>query len=191
MINDNISLIVDMLRQSMAAGLTPFLTITSDSMAPLLKVGDQVGLESVKVEHLHIGDIITLVQNGHLLTHRFWGIDEQARPFTRGDRPFTPDPPGSSDQLLGRVIECRRQQRELSLKSGAGKRLNQYLTWLMRLESRLLTGYAPSPNGPILPPQKQQALLTRLVHRAFFIWASLAVIIFTWLAPQPHSQGST
>jgi signal peptidase I len=171
--NSNTALIADILRQSMAVGQTPFLTISSDSMAPLLKTGDLVGLSPVEMNQLIIGDIITLVQDEHLLTHRFWGIDDQGRPFTRGDRPFTPDKPGEADQLLGRVIVRRRHDRELSLQMGAGHRLNRHLAWLVRVESYLLTGYAPSPSASPRPSKKQRTLFVRLVRRAFFTWASL------------------
>lgn len=179
MTNGNTPLIVDILRQSMAVGQTPFLTISSDSMAPLLKTGDLVGLAPVEKDQLAVGDIITLVQGDHLLTHRFWGIDDQGRPFTRGDRPFTPDKPDKADQLLGRVIIRRRHDRELSLQIGVGRRLNRRLAWLVRVESYLLTGHAPSPDVPPMPPKKQRTLLVRLVRRAFFTWAALAVNIFT------------
>lgn len=178
MTHNTTTLIADMLRQSMANGQMPFLTISSNSMAPLLKTGDQVGLEAVEPGQLRAGDIITLVQEGHLLTHRFWGLDDQGRPFTRGDRPLAPDRPGEAHQLLGRVTVRRRHNRELSLQSGVGGRLNQHLAWLVRVESCLLTGHAPSPTAPPIPPQKQRKWAARLVRRFFLTWARLVVGIF-------------
>ena len=188
MTNSNIPLIIDMLRQSMAERQTPFLTVTSNSMAPLLKTGDQVGLSPVEVAQLNRGDIITLVQDEHLLTHRFWGTDEQGRPFTRGDRPLMPDAPGKTGQILGRVTVRRRHNRELSLQRGAGRRLNEHLAWLVRVESVLLTGRPLSPTAPFVPPEKQRALIIKLVRRAFLMWASLAVKVLTRLAKQNHQQ---
>jgi hypothetical protein len=175
---NNTSLIADMLRQSMANGQMPFLTISSNSMAPLLKTGDQVGLEAVEPGQLRAGDIITLVQGGHLLTHRFWGLDAEGRLHTRGDRPLALDAPGNPDQLLGRIVVRRRQNRELLLHTGAGRQLNRHLVWLVRVESRLLTGHVPSPTAPPLPPQKQRRWAARLVRRFFLTWARLVVGIF-------------
>jgi hypothetical protein len=175
MTNSNTALIADMLRQSMANGQMPFLTISSNSMAPLLKTGDQVGLEAVEPGQLRAGDIITLVQEGHLLTHRFWGLDGQGRLHTRGDRPLAPDAPGKADQLLGRIVVRRRQNRELSLQTGIGRRLNHHLAWLVRVESSLLTGHAPSLTAPPMPPQKQGKWAARLVRRFFLAWARLVV----------------
>lgn len=188
MTNTPMPLIVDMLRQSMADGQTPFLTITSNSMVPLLKTGDQVGLAPAELDELAAGDIITLVQGAHLLTHRFWGRDDQGRPFTRGDRPLTPDKPGAAGQLLGRVIVRRRHDRELSLHTGAGRRLNRHLAWLIQVESYLLTGHALTPAAPPMPPEKQRTLPVKLIRRAFFIWASLIINIFAWPAKQNHQH---
>lgn len=183
-------LLIDMLRQSLAQGQIPFLTISSNSMTPLLKTGDQVGLAPVTIDQLSRGDIVTLLQDDHLLTHRFWGVAQGQRPFTRGDRPLTPDKPGSAGQILGRVIVRRRHQRELALQNGIGRRLNQHLARLIRLEAALLTGHAPGPTAPTMPLQKQRTLWVRLVRRAFFVWASLVEKIVTRLAVTYHQQES-
>ncbi|MEJ2747654.1 MAG: S24 family peptidase [Anaerolineae bacterium] len=191
MTHSNTELIADLIRQITRHGELPFLTITSSSMAPLFQTGDQVGLETVEPGQLNRGDIVTLTQDDHLLTHRFWGLDDGGRLHTRGDRPLTPDASSSASQLLGRVIVRRRQQRELSLQMGAGRWLNRHLAWLVQVESFLLTGHAPSPITPPLPVEKQRALFVRLVRRAFFIWASLVVTVLTWPASLNQQQEST
>jgi hypothetical protein len=160
----NTQLITDMLRQALAQGERPFLTISSSSMTPLLRPGDQVGLEAIAANQLQIGDIITLEQNSHLLTHRFWGWDENGRFRTRGDRPLTFDPPAAPDQLLGRVIVRRRDGRALDFTHSSGQRLHRHLIWLLKIETRLL-------NLP-LPPEKQKRLHIRLIHRLIYTWAS-------------------
>ena len=167
MSNSNPTLIADMLRQSLVNGQTPFLTISSNSMAPLLKIGDQVGLEPANVSQLKIGDIITLVQDSHLLTHRFWGLDRDGLLQTRGDRPLSFDSAMPSTQLLGRVIVRRRASQVLALNSGPGQWLNRHLTQLYKTEARLL-------NLP-LPIIKQKRLLVRLIHRKVYLWAYLIV----------------
>ena len=150
------ALIADMLRQSLEQGDTPFLTISSDSMAPLLKTGDQVGLEPVEPFQLNPGDIITLAPEGDLLTHRFWGMGNGCL-RTRGDRPLVFDPLWTSDCLLGRVIVRKRNGRSLSFTSGWGQRLNRHLAWLIKLENKLY----------------QHNWLIRILHRGNFIWAIL------------------
>ncbi len=149
-----------MLRQSMAQGEMPFLTISSGSMAPLLKIGDQIGLEPIAPSRLSLGDIVTVAPEGDLLTHRFWGMkDGQLR--TRGDRPLLFDPLWPPDCLLGRVVVRKRNGRTLSFTSGRGKRLNRHLAWLIMTESHFLN----------------KKWLLRLIHRANFVWASFIVAI--------------
>ncbi len=158
MINTNTSIIAEMLREGLARGDMPFLTISSGSMAPLLKAGDQVGLEAVDPLQLDAGDIVTLAPEGDLLTHRFWGW-EGSRLRTRGDRLLMIDPLWPPDCLLGRVIVRQRNGRTLSFTSGKGQRLNRHLARLNLSESHFLN----------------KKWLIRLIHRANFAWASLIV----------------
>ncbi|MCP4426219.1 MAG: hypothetical protein GY803_17145 [Chloroflexi bacterium] len=160
MTNTPASLIVDMLRQSLEQDEMPFLTISSGSMAPLLKTGDQVGLEAAEAARLKPGDIVTLATERDLLTHRFWGW-EDGRLRTRGDRPILFDPLWPPDCLLGKVVMRKRNGRSLSLTSGWGKRLNRHLARLIIAEVHFL----------------DKKWLIRLIHRANFIWASFVAAI--------------
>jgi hypothetical protein len=138
-------------------------------MTPLLRTGDQVGLEAAASDQLEIGDIITLEQEDHLLTHRFWGWDGNGRLQTRGDRLLAFDAPTATEQLLGRLVTRRRAGKELALTSGPGHRLHRHLIWLFKTESRLL-------NLP-LAAKKQRRLLVRLIHKKFYLWAKFACVI--------------
>ena len=158
------SVLAELLRQSLAQGHTPFLAISSASMAPLLKTGDQVGLETVTAERLRPGNIITIADRDDLLTHRYWGlVGEQLQ--TRGDRSLTFDPLWPTQQLLGRIVLRRRHGKTLSLATGPGLWLNRHLAWLMRAESRFAR-------------RKQ---LRRLVRRVIYLWSSLVVAIVAGL----------
>jgi len=46
------------------------LRILSNSMAPLIKTGDQIFIEKVESSKIHVGDIITFWKNSVLVTHR-------------------------------------------------------------------------------------------------------------------------
>lgn len=135
-----------MLKESMARGQTPSLTLTSSSMRPLLHAGDQVQIEAAKLDALHVGDIVTLVDADNatqLLTHRFWGARSQsgeAKLVTRGDRPLLFDPPLPAHRLVGRVIARQRGDSRLPLNDGIGRRLNCILARIADAELRWLTG---------------------------------------------------
>lgn len=156
--------LADLLRQSLAQGQHPLLTITSNSMLPLLRRGDQVRLEAVTLAQLQPGDIITTVQPTYLLTHRFWGGNTDTgslRLYTRGDRSWQFDPPADSANLLGRVQGRCRGVRCLSLQTGRGQQLNRQLTRLAAWEWRWLT-HAPAKT---ILPQGETAVSLNYTQR--------------------------
>jgi signal peptidase I len=130
-----------LLREGMGTGHMPYLKVTSGSMAPLLQVGDEVGVQPVTLKQLRPGDIIIVSDRDQILTHRF--INVRSSPsgpviVTQGDRARVADQPWAEQQLLGRVVLRRRQRRVLWLDFGVGQRLNRVLAGLSRLQRQLL-----------------------------------------------------
>lgn len=137
----------------------PFLEVSSNSMAPLLRRGDSVGLAMALPQQLQHGDLITFVENGHFTTHRYWGNTAEQM-LTRGDRSATFDQPWTAASLVGRVVVRRRGSRSLLLDSGPGGRLSRFHYFLARCERRLL----------------QVPLPARLVRRLFHALALLVAL---------------
>jgi hypothetical protein len=137
-----IGAVSEALRASLKQGRMPFLEVSSNSMAPLLRRGDSVGLAPAR--QLRQGDLVTFLDNGHLTTHRFWGETAQLM-VSRGDRSSAFDRPWAPDALLGRVVVRRRENRSLALDHGPGERLSQRLYTLARWETRLLQRRLPAP----------------------------------------------
>ncbi|NCF65610.1 MAG: S24 family peptidase [Anaerolineaceae bacterium] len=50
--------LADLLKESIQQGTTPSLTVVGDSMSPLLRSGDQVGLQIAVLSQLQAGQII-------------------------------------------------------------------------------------------------------------------------------------
>ena len=135
-------LIVELLRQSMENGRSPFLNVVSDSMSPLIRSGDQVQLAPIIHSALQPGDVILFSDIGELITHRFWGIittESNEQLITKGDRPQHFDQLHDTDTLIGLVIGRRRNRRFLKLSEGAGRWLNIQLTRLAALDIRLFS----------------------------------------------------
>lgn len=133
------ALLADLLRDGLEDGEQPRLTIISDSMTPLLKVGDQVILAAASAENLTAGEIIVVAESHNMLTHRFWQtLDHAGNRYliTRGDRPTAYDAPHIASALLGRVIARVRNGQVLALDSGKGRKLNQTLGKLAAFENR-------------------------------------------------------
>lgn len=187
------SLLVEMLREGMAKGQTPYLTLISNSMSPLLKKGEQVGLEGVTVEMLRPGDILVCDNGQQFVTHRFWGM-ANGHLITKGDRSLAFDPPWQPSQLVGRVITQRTNRGQVSIVDGSGRWLNHHLATLGQWEARLFAGFSPSPFssattflGRSLAVNRQH-LLAGLVRRAIFYWATLLVRL-VGLFSNPTSRG--
>lgn len=158
------AVLAEMLRESLGQGQTPRLTVSSGSMAPLLRVGDQIVLEAVAPEMLAVGDIVTVGAAAVVMTHRFWGrVDVGGRPYllTRGDRPLIFDDPWPQEALIGRVNGRFRHNHYLDLTTGTGQRLNRRLRQLAEWEADLWGS----------PPQRPR--LRRIVRALVYGWARL------------------
>jgi hypothetical protein len=164
------SIIGDMLRDSLAKGQNPRLTVTSNSMAPLFWTNDQVILEAIQPEQLNRGDIITIVDSSSahdLLTHRIWTRHDHGF-LMRGDHALLFDKPCSPDTILGRVIGRIHKQHVLTFQNGWGRWLDQHLAAQARREYRWLTGSQEAPSGDESVVINTQ---TKIIHRLFFGWA--------------------
>lgn len=175
--------VAELLRYSLQQGQQPFVTITSDSMAPLLRRGDQVQIEAAPWQALQPGDVVLVQAAVDLLTHRYWGSAPQEQIvwlLLRGDRPLDFDGLLPASHLIGRVIGRRRQHHLLDLQQGAGRWLNRHLAHLSRFEIRLFGAAATAP--PVaahLSPLPGAAWLrrrhgaTQVIRRAVYAWATL------------------
>lgn len=164
-----------LLIQSLDHGQTPFLTVGSDSMAPLLRRGDQIKLGPASLERVAVGDIIVLGQPDELLSHRYWGAlekDNHAYLLTRGDRLAYFDPLSPADQLRAVVLARRRSGRLLDLQRGPGAWLNRGLTQLSHLETQVMQ--LPRPHSVTEPGLSgQYGFARRLARRAVLVLATI------------------
>jgi len=123
---------LDLLRQHLADGGPARLLVSGDSMRPLIAAGDEVIIEPVERDGLHIGDVVAVDAGGHLLIHRLlaWEGD---RLVTRGDALLAPDGPWPLERLLGRVhMVLKVNEQPLKLDPGSAPRGLRFL-WRMEL----------------------------------------------------------
>jgi hypothetical protein len=163
----NPSTIADLMRDSLAKGQNPQLTVTSNSMAPLFWADDQVILEAIQPDQLNPGDIITLVDQTGLLTHRIWARRDNSF-ITRGDHALNFDDICQLEAVLGRVVGRVHKQHTLLFRDGWGRWLDGYLARLARQEHRWLTG--SQENSTEVEPVIINTRI-KVVHRLFFSWA--------------------
>ncbi|RMG89235.1 MAG: hypothetical protein D6706_21730 [Chloroflexi bacterium] len=173
------SVLANMLRESMAKGMSPSLIVFSNSMSPLLRRGDQVWLTSINENELQPGDIVTVVAPEELLTHRFYGFRDNCL-ITGGDRSLGFDAPWPKEALLGKVVACQHNGRFLSLLIPPGRQLAQYLGWLAYHEKQWFS----------TPP----TLITKFIHRLIWGWAWLLttfVLAIRSFWPVPNKPNPT
>lgn len=59
--------------------------IKTNSMEPTISINDVVITKMVKKEEIKIGDVITFLQDGEVITHRITQIDDNGNYTTKGD----------------------------------------------------------------------------------------------------------
>lgn len=59
--------------------------IKTNSMEPTINVNDVLITKKVEKEKIKIGDVITFIKNGEVITHRITQIDENGEYTTKGD----------------------------------------------------------------------------------------------------------
>jgi len=170
--NENFKEVLEMLKDSLANGRQPLLTVTSNSMSPLIKKGDQILLSNTSTSQLSPGDIITIEKEKYLLTHRLYCISESGTLSTRGDRPQQFDSPTSIINLIGRVIAVKRKNKCLYLNKGLGKKLNDHIAWLASLEAKLL--HKPASISSHQDKQSKWQIATR---KTIYIWEQVLTTI--------------
>jgi hypothetical protein len=173
---------VELLLEALERGQYPFLSVASDSMAPLFRQGDQIQLGPIKLDSLAVGDVIVLCSQDDLLAHRYWGKVglEGALLVTRGDRLAYYDPPLPIKQLKAIVIGRQRSGRLLDLRNGTGSWLNRLLTQISALEARVIGLEWPAADQRTdrqARPDLVRRLLRRLLATTATLFAGLADLI--------------
>lgn len=155
-----------------------FVDLGSDSMAPLLRRGDQVQLGPIALEELEIGDIVVVGTADDLLAHRYWGtqlVDGNTYLLVRGDRLPYYDAPIPETMLRAIVLGRRRSGHLLALRNGRGAWLNRKLTSIAQLDAQLMRLTIPSrPSSP--DPVVASGLARRLARRLLYMSASVLTL---------------
>ena len=90
--------------------------VISNSMKPLLQIGDAAIVEAVTFNELKIGDVIVVQRKDDYLTHRLI-YKSQKKWLTKGDNNLMPDHSAQTDKIAGKVIQIRRSEKEINLRT--------------------------------------------------------------------------
>jgi signal peptidase I len=178
------SITTELLIQSLQEGARPFLTVTSNSMTPLIRQGDEIQLVLTNQQDLEVGDIIVVGDADGFLAHRYWSTffsDGAGYLVLRGDRIKDFDSPYPANKLIGRVVARRRNKHTLDLSHGIGRQLNLLLKNMASLAvptSQILkkeTGLLPANAYP--GSRKSIHVARRPIFGSFFYTAKFLTFL--------------
>jgi len=130
-------IVSDLIREELAQGTTFRFRVISGSMAPLIAAGDEIVVQRANADRLRRGDIVLYTVGGTFHTHRLLARrrhDSATLLVTKGDASLHPDQPWREEQLVGKAVAIRRQERTIDLESGKWKSLNRLLGILAALQ---------------------------------------------------------
>jgi len=116
-----------------------WLPVRGNSMLPLLRAGDHV-LVSPSRPGLTLGDIVVYQRQGDLFIHRLLAQHDQneAGLLIKGDNRLLPDPLIRVEDILGRAVKLRREQRMMSLETPAWRLINKVIARMMLFQANFL-----------------------------------------------------
>jgi signal peptidase I len=113
------------------------LTVTGDSMRPLLRVGDSVVVQPIDPHALQPGDVIVVQRGGDWITHRLVTVDERGW-HTHGDNTRFGDDVASTAQIVGRVIAIERNGQTIDLLQPRWRAIDRRINRVQRAQLRVL-----------------------------------------------------
>jgi signal peptidase I len=126
------------------------LTVTGDSMRPLLKAGDGVVVQPIDPYALRPGEVIVAYRRGEWITHRLVAVDESGW-HMHGDNTHCGDEAASAAEIVGRVIAIERGAQTIDLQlprwQAVGRRINRVQRVQWQLLAALRVPGSMRPNG--------------------------------------------
>jgi hypothetical protein len=120
--------VAELVREQAARGVPFRFHVTSGSMAPLIRAGDEVLVRAAPAG-LRRGDVVLVEAGGAFVVHRLRAILPDGRLVTHGDRNLTPDTPWAPQALVGQVVAVVRGGREHDLTAGRAGWLRRLAQW--------------------------------------------------------------
>jgi signal peptidase I len=113
------------------------LTVTSDSMRPLLRAGDAVAVQPIDPHALQPGEVIVVQRGGEWITHRLVAVDARGW-HTHGDNTRYTDAVVSADHIVGRVIAIERGDHTIDLRQPRWRAIDRRINRVQRLQLQVL-----------------------------------------------------
>jgi len=109
--------------------------VTSNSMQPVINIGDSIVMEVIPGKDVKIGDIIVIKRVDDFLSHRVISITKDGW-VTKGDNNILLDPPVQSKNLIGRVRMVKQANQMINLETRKWHYINFLFAKIGELETR-------------------------------------------------------
>ncbi len=114
------------------------LTVTSDSMRPLLHVGDVVVVQPSEPRALPLGAVIVVQRDGEWITHRLVAVDEHSW-YTHGDSTRYTDEAAGAAEIVGRVIAIERGDQMIDVQQPHWRTVDRRINRVQHVQLQLFT----------------------------------------------------
>jgi signal peptidase I len=125
----------EMWQEACNRGRSLSFRIVSDSMSPIIEVGNVVRVSHVEPSDVRFGDIVAFRDNRNVVVHRVIGrycSDKQPGFYHGGD--FTSvSGQAHFDDIIGRVTAIQKGRREIRLDTPGQIMINRVMGWRLRL----------------------------------------------------------
>ena len=128
-------LISNLIESELVDGDQIQFNVTSNSMQPIMQIGDIVVAEVVNPKVINPGDIIVVRRMEDFITHRVI-LSTKDGWLTKGDNNASMDPIVERDRLIGLVKEVQKNKKRIVLESTRLGRVNRLFARLGELEVR-------------------------------------------------------
>ena len=122
--------ISQLLKEQINRGEKIQFKVTSKSMRPLIRVGDEVIVDKIIPSTLQPGEIILFERGNVFCTHRFIRRIKKNNRIsfvTKGDNLARFDPPITENVILGKVVTIKHNSKRIDLTSSTYNLLNKTL----------------------------------------------------------------
>ena len=133
--SSNHQLISNLIESELDIGDQIQFNVTSNSMRPIMQIGDLIVAEVVNAGIIKAGDIIVVRRIDDFLTHRVITITKDGW-LTKGDNNLIIDPLVKTENLIGLVKEVHKDNQRFVLESTRLGRFKGILAKLGELEVR-------------------------------------------------------
>jgi len=133
--NPHHDLIKDLIDIELSIGDQIQFRVVSNSMAPIIEVGDSVLVNISEFDAIKRGDIIVIQREDDFLTHRAIKLKDGGW-LTKGDNSVFFDPLSKAENIIGYVVSVEKGNQPIEFQTSSWARNNRILAKFSELEAK-------------------------------------------------------